>query len=388
MKNNILLIIITLLTIGCNNQSKSEAEQAEKRHQEQILQKQTALELKEKELQLKQQELELLKKELEEKPKELKEIYRDVKSSVYLVYTQNEEGVSQGSAFLVSQSGIAISNYHVFENASAAILYNELGQEFLITEILEQNKDEDYIIFRVGEGMTNLQFLELSNKLPSIGEQCFAVGNPKGLTQTLSTGIVSALRDNNRLIQTTTEITNGSSGGPLFNSEGKVIGITTSGIGEANLNFAVNIERLQLDKYISESPTKEISNINKIDVKTIINTYYNILDKGEHHRLNKIYANTLKRFYSKFNINKNEAITDAKNYDSKFKITDKKTNVRWNTLEFSQSDNGDIVANYIMDYSISREEKNKPSNFVLYITIGINANGEIYSVYENILRKE
>jgi len=388
MKNNILLIVVTLLMIGCNNQSKREAEQAAKRYQEQIRQKQTELDLKEKELQLKQQELELLKKQLEEKPKELKEIYENVKSSVYLVYTQNEEGISQGSAFLVSPSGIAISNYHVFENASAAILYNELKQEFLITEILEKNENQDYIIFKVGEGKTNLQFLELSNVLPSIGERCFAVGNPRGLTQTLSTGIISAFRENNKLIQTTTEITNGSSGGPLFNSEGKVIGITTGGIGEANLNFAVNIKMLQVDKYISEAPRHEISKINKIDVKSIINTYYNILEKGEYHRLNKIYTNTLKRFYSKFNINKNEAITDAKNYDSNFKIIDKKTNVRWNSLEIRQSNNGDMVANYIMDYSISRKEKNKPSNFVLYITMGINSDGKIYSIYENILRKK
>ena len=63
--------------------------------------------------------------------------------------------------------------------------YNELEQEFLITEIIELNEDEDYIIFRVGEGETNLQFLELSNELPSIGEQCFAIGNPKGIKRKL-----------------------------------------------------------------------------------------------------------------------------------------------------------------------------------------------------------
>jgi serine protease Do len=47
-------------------------------------------------------------------------------------------------------------------------------------------------------------------------------------------------------IQTTTEITHGSSGGPLFNMKGEVIGITTSGIGEANLNFAMNIQKLSI----------------------------------------------------------------------------------------------------------------------------------------------
>lgn len=77
----------------------------------------------------------------------------------------------------------------------------------------------------------------------------FAIGNPKGLESTLSTGIVSSIRSSDHLIQTTAEITHGSSGGPLFNMKGEVIGITSAGLGEANLNFAVDIRSLNLSGY-------------------------------------------------------------------------------------------------------------------------------------------
>jgi serine protease Do len=107
----------------------------------------------------------------------------------------------------------------------------------------------DYIIFKVAGFGQSFPYLRLANSIPKVGENVFAIGNPKGLDHTLSTGIVSALRQNNAIIQTTTEITHGSSGGPLFNMQGEVIGITTAGLGEANLNFAVNVVGLGFENY-------------------------------------------------------------------------------------------------------------------------------------------
>ena len=90
----------------------------------------------------------------------------------------------------------------------------------------------------------NISFLE-----PVVGEKVFAITNPEGLEKTLSDGIISALRENKKLIQTTTPITHGSSGGPLFNFRGEVIGITTKGLQEGSLFFAININNLNLIGY-------------------------------------------------------------------------------------------------------------------------------------------
>jgi serine protease Do len=243
MNNKIFQIIfITSIILGCNNKDNSSKSN-------EIELKEKDLELREKELNLRENELLLNSQILSDSKESLSSIYDKVKKGVYLIYTKNNVGISQGSAFIIDKSGIAVSNYHVFKDASSAIAINDEGDEFMITEIIDYDKDKDYIIFRIGNS-DNIKYLKLATNTPKIGDEVFTIGNPKGLTQTLSTGIVSSYRDGNNFIQTTAEITHGSSGAPLFNEYGEVIGITTSGIGEANLNFAININSIGLENSV------------------------------------------------------------------------------------------------------------------------------------------
>lgn len=182
----------------------------------------------------------------------LSKLYNKLKPSVFLVYTSDGKNGFQGSGFFVSKDGLAVSNYHVFEGTSQGLETIETidGKQFKINEVLEKSKEKDYIIFRVNIGNYNVANpIPLVSQIPQIGEDVFAIGNPRGLASTLSKGIISAFRENNALIQTTAEITHGSSGGPLLNMKGEVIGITTAGLGEANLNFAVNIKSLKLYRF-------------------------------------------------------------------------------------------------------------------------------------------
>ncbi|WP_394333129.1 trypsin-like peptidase domain-containing protein [Salegentibacter flavus] len=90
----------------------------------------------------------------------------------------------------------------------------------------------------------------MASKRPRIGEDIFAIGSPKGLSNSLTKGTISGFRENDR-IQIDAVIDHGSSGGPLFNIKGEVIGITTSGMGTGSeLNFAINIQVLAYEKYI------------------------------------------------------------------------------------------------------------------------------------------
>jgi serine protease Do len=180
----------------------------------------------------------------------LEVLYENCKSSVFIIYTSDGAKSFQGTGFFISETGIAVSNYHVFKGTSKGLeiieTYN--GKKLRIEEVLSKDDNDDYIIFKV-----DLSNFKVSNPIPiafdkpKIGEDVFAIGNPRGLESTLSKGIISGFRDN--YIQTTTEITHGSSGGPLINMRGEVIGITTSGLGEANLNFAINIKNLPLKIY-------------------------------------------------------------------------------------------------------------------------------------------
>lgn len=94
--------------------------------------------------------------------------------------------------------------------------------------------------------------MRIAKKAPRVGEDIFAIGSPKGLSNSFTKGTISGFRENDR-IQIDATIDRGSSGGPLFNLQGEVIGITTSGMGTGSeLNFAVNIQALPYEKFVQD----------------------------------------------------------------------------------------------------------------------------------------
>jgi len=182
----------------------------------------------------------------------LNELFNKYRSAVFMVLTSNGEQEYQGTGFFITADGIAVSNYHVFEGTSRGndLIKTADGVELQIERVVAQSRDDDYIVFKVRlNERVKYTPIPIAQKNPEIGEDVFAIGNPLGFEHTLSKGIVSGYRNNKSLIQTTAEITRGSSGGPLMNMKGEVVGITTAGMGEANLNFAVNIEVLDLSRY-------------------------------------------------------------------------------------------------------------------------------------------
>jgi serine protease Do len=124
-------------------------------------------------------------------------------------------------------------------DAENAIIYTNTGKRYMISEIVNYSRESDYVVFKISNSASNnFKPVKFAKSNPKIGEDCFAIGNPRGLTQTLSKGIISGYREN--YIQTTAQITHGSSGGALFNNDGEVVGITTMGFKDADLNFALN----------------------------------------------------------------------------------------------------------------------------------------------------
>lgn len=183
----------------------------------------------------------------------LSELYERNKYSVFLVAVpKSSNSYAQGTGFFITASGIGVSNHHVFAEGliNEAVVKTIDNRQYRIKRIIKDDKKLDFIIFEVENDHLDFPFLTIAEMQPNVGEDVFAIGNPQGLEHTLSKGIISSYREKETMIQTTTEITHGSSGGPLFNMKGKVIGITTSGIGEADLNFAMNIQKLGIKELI------------------------------------------------------------------------------------------------------------------------------------------
>ncbi len=176
------------------------------------------------------------------------EIYEASKKAVVTIHvTDTAFNTVQGSGFFVNASGVAVSNYHVFKDYAEGYVETSDGNSYKIEKILKSDAARDWVIFKLVPQTKSFNYLTLHNgAAAAIGDKCFAIGSPKSYKLTISEGIISQMREDNEVIQTTTPFTHGSSGGPLFNGKGNVIGITTAIVhGEGNLNFAVNINMLK-----------------------------------------------------------------------------------------------------------------------------------------------
>lgn len=158
-----------------------------------------------------------------------------------------EEGDSMGSGFIISSDGYIISNHHVAEGARELWVTLDDGTE-LKAEPKGSDPSTDIAVLKVdGRNFRSLSFADSAQIIP--GQLAIAIGNPYGLQQTVTAGVVSAVgrslrASNGRLIddviQTDAALNPGNSGGPLLNSEGYVIGVNTAIISTAQgICFAV-----------------------------------------------------------------------------------------------------------------------------------------------------
>jgi len=159
---------------------------------------------------------------------------------------------SLGSGFVWSSDGIIVTNNHVVEGASRITVNFQDGTQ-LPAKLLGVDPDSDVAVLRVDNRKLAAAPIGTSSDL-MIGETVVAVGNPFGLSGTVTTGVVSALgrsvpskeagRTFTDFIQTDASINPGNSGGPLLNIEGKVIGINTAIYANAQgIGFAIPVDR-------------------------------------------------------------------------------------------------------------------------------------------------
>jgi serine protease Do len=159
---------------------------------------------------------------------------------------------SLGSGFIVDRNGIVVTNAHVIEGASRVTVTLLDGRE-LDADVLGSDRDADLAVLKVKA--SNLPALPLGHSSDlMIGETVIAIGNPFGLSNTVTTGVLSAQgrtvpsERGERLftdfLQTDASINPGNSGGPLVNAGGDVIGINTAIIqGATGIGFAIPADR-------------------------------------------------------------------------------------------------------------------------------------------------
>jgi 2-alkenal reductase len=189
------------------------------------------------------------------------EIFNRTSPSVVYIFTENAVrgffGTSEirqgaGSGFLWDQDGHVVTNFHVVQGAERINVRLDTG-EALVATYVGGSQDHDLAVVRLRSRPTHIQPIPVGTSGDlQVGQAVFAIGNPFGLSRTLTTGVISALdrrlptavgREVVGVIQTDAAINPGNSGGPLIDSAGRLIGVNTaiiSGSGNsAGIGFAV-----------------------------------------------------------------------------------------------------------------------------------------------------
>ncbi|MBN2270275.1 MAG: serine protease [Sedimentisphaerales bacterium] len=190
------------------------------------------------------------------------EVARKAFTSTVLLVMEDANGqpLSLGSGFFVRDGEVA-SNLHVVEGAARGYA-KIVGQKskYDIEGITAIDPERDLVVLRITGARASTLILGSSDAV-QVGETVYAVGNPQGLEGTFSQGIISSVREvgTDKLLQITAPISPGSSGGPVLNGKGEVIGVSVATFrGGQNLNFAIpsNYLKALVDK---GGPTKALA---------------------------------------------------------------------------------------------------------------------------------
>jgi tetratricopeptide (TPR) repeat protein len=179
----------------------------------------------------------------------LPDLVRRIKPSAVAIETFDARGekLSRGSGFFIDTDRV-VTNRHVIDNAYRAEVHSYTGSVFMVKGVIAVDAEGDLALLRVDAPANQVRPLQLDRTSPQEGESVVVIGNPFGLEGSVSNGIVSAVRDIptfGRIIQITAPISPGSSGSPVVNMQGQVIGVATLQItGGQSVNFAIPSERI------------------------------------------------------------------------------------------------------------------------------------------------
>ncbi|HBE43883.1 MAG TPA: hypothetical protein DDW17_00135, partial [Deltaproteobacteria bacterium] len=182
-------------------------------------------------------------------------VFMENSSAVVVIEARDKDGkpFKQGSGFIVRQDGAIVTNYHVISDAEdikvrsvSKVLMWSVNKGLKFEGFLHIDKENDVVILKVkGEKLQTVKIGDIQRL--SIGRKVYVIGSPQGHENTVSDGILSGIREigpKRKIIQITAPVSEGCSGGPVFNNNGEVIGIATFLIKEAqnlNFNFAIPI---------------------------------------------------------------------------------------------------------------------------------------------------
>lgn len=178
------------------------------------------------------------------------------------IVQQEREVIKTGTGFFISADGFIVTNHHIIKDASEIeiVLHDKSKVK---AKIIGQNKDTDLAVLKI-EKPGNFEFIEFADSAAvKIGDPILVIGNALGIGLSATSGIVSAVSKNigfgpyDDFLQIDAPINSGNSGGPVLNTEGKVLGISSMyvySVGVSGMGFAIsaNLAKIVTDQLIAK----------------------------------------------------------------------------------------------------------------------------------------
>lgn len=174
-------------------------------------------------------------------------VYEKINPAIVAIDAKLKDGTSSGSGCIISSKGLILTSSHVILGSRDITVKTADGETYKAQVLKRMGSDNDLTILKI-DTKKPLNTIKMGNSsLVKVGQKVLAIGNPFGFNGTLTQGIVSRIDKVRNKIQTDAAINPGSSGGPLLNTSGEVIGINqaiynpdnnTSNIG---IGFAIPI---------------------------------------------------------------------------------------------------------------------------------------------------
>jgi len=184
--------------------------------------------------------------------RDLSTLVEKVAPSVVVINVFNKESKWRGSGtgFFLEQEGLLVTNRHVIDGRAGALAKLSSGEFLPIAGVLSEDVGGDLVLLTLGMKGRTFPILRLAEAKIETGQPIVVIGSPLGHEGTVSEGIVSEVREIpyfGRIIQHTAPISKGSSGSPVLNMEGEVIGVVVgySNVGGQSLNFAISVDRVK-----------------------------------------------------------------------------------------------------------------------------------------------
>lgn len=234
------------------------------------------------------------------------QLYKQATASIITLSVERKDGSKvTGSGFLAQKEGLAVTAWHVVRNAKKVSAKFENGEEFEVSGLVDRDEKRDVALVRVKVFGRTLIATEAND--PAVGSKAYVIGAPKGLEFSISDGLISQVRtiDGVKVFQYSCPSSPGNSGGPLINSQGRVVGVVSFQFRDGqNLNFAIPISyALGLD---SSLPTQQWDAV-PADMGTTTGTFS--VKKGEDGTAPKIKIPAVKRRTIEATVSKKEPYT-------------------------------------------------------------------------------